>query len=70
MIPSAPLNHVLETEEPLLLKVSEVARLLSVDRSSAYEIVHQHLKPVTLGKSGLRVYKPVLLEWIESQVGQ
>jgi predicted DNA-binding transcriptional regulator AlpA len=70
VIPSASLKHVLETEEPLLLKVAEVARLLSVSRSEAYEIVHRHLKPVTLGKSGLRVYKPVLLEWIESQVNR
>lgn len=67
---STPLKHVLETEEPLLLKVSEVGRLLNVSRSEAYEIVHQHLKPVTFGGKSLRVYRPVLIEWIESQVAR
>ena len=68
LIPSTSSKHVLETDEPLLLKVRDVARLCSLSRSEAYELVHRSLHPIRIG-TAIRVRRLELENWI-SQGGQ
>ena len=54
-----------EDDLPLLLRVSEVARLLSISRSKAYELIAagQIAGVVRIGRS-VRVSSGALLRWI------
>lgn len=52
---------------PAVLSVPEVAKILRLSRSQAYEYVHQGLIPcIRLGKS-IRVPKAAFLKFLEGQ---
>lgn len=49
---------------PLVLKVSEVAKILSIGRNTAYDLVRSGaIKSIRVGRQ-IRVSKPALLEFI------
>lgn len=64
MTPSTSLNHV--PDEAVLIKVSGLAKMLSVSRSEAYELAHRHFKPIRFGKA-LRVRRETVMAWLDAQ---
>ncbi len=47
-----------ETQEPMLYRVEEVAKLLGISRSQMYRLFEQNkLKPVYLGEKTVRITK-------------
>jgi excisionase family DNA binding protein len=60
-------SQTLQPDAPLLLRVPEVARILSLSRSRTYEMIHTGELPfVRMGKS-VRVPRKALLALIERQ---
>jgi excisionase family DNA binding protein len=56
-------------DDRLLLRMEEVARLLSISRSALYVLIaKQQLPSILIGRSR-RVPKDQLKAWIEEQVG-
>ena len=53
-------------DEPVLLNVSEVAKILGLGRSKIYEMTNSGELPVVRIGTAVRVPKKALLEWIES----
>ncbi len=58
------MSDVIASEEPLLT-VASTALLLGVSRARAYELVHQGMPTVRIGKS-LRIRPSSLRRWLES----
>lgn len=56
------------TQEPVLLRDSEVAAVLDVSKTKAYLLMASGEVPgvIRIGKS-IRVHKPTLLTWLESR---
>jgi len=55
--------------EPLLLRVEEVARILSIGRSKVYELIASgELPSITIG-SARRVPTEALQKWIAEHIG-
>ena len=53
--------------EPLVLRVEQVAELLSCSKSQVYTLIRAgEIPSVRLGKSGVRVPKAQLIAWINS----
>lgn len=54
-------------DAPLLLRVGEAARLLSISRSQAYALCAGGLLPSVKIGSAVRVPRAALLAWVEQQ---
>ncbi len=56
------------TQEPVLLRDSEVAAIMDVSKTKAYLLMASGEVPgvIRIGKS-IRVHKPTLLAWLESR---
>lgn len=56
---------------PMLLKVTEMAKVLRIGRNAAYEIIYQKNFPILkLGPKKIRVPKQELFDWIKSNTNQ
>lgn len=54
-------------ELPLLLKVSDIQKILGIGRNSAYELIYRKQFPVLrLGERQIRVPKNKFVEWIKN----
>ncbi len=56
------------TQEPVLLRDSEVAAILDISKTKAYLLMASDEVPgvIRIGKS-IRVHKPTLLAWLEAR---
>lgn len=57
----------MENKDVMLLTVDEMAELLRIGRSSAYELCRQKEFPVVRIGRNIRIPKRALLEWVENQ---
>lgn len=57
-------------ELPLMLSVREIAKVLGISKTSAYELVRRKGFPVLKIGSRLVVPKENFISWIESQLGK
>ena len=56
-----------ETQEPMLFRIEEVARLLSISRSGVYRLFEENaLKPVYLNQRTVRVSKSEVDRFVNS----
>ena len=67
MMSGAPENTLYTSKRTY--RVEEIAEILSIGRSSAYELVKQgHFKTVKIG-SAIRISKKSFDDWLDSQSG-
>jgi excisionase family DNA binding protein len=66
---------VVMTEEefndlPMILKVSDIQKVLGIGKNAAYELVYQKNFPVLkLGERKIRIPKDRFVEWIKANTG-
>ena len=59
----------LDQEQPVLLTVEQVCRIINLGRSKTYELIASNLIPsISIGRSR-RVLREDLMAWIEKQRG-
>lgn len=64
--PFLPATEPQSSSAPLLLRVSEAARLLGVSRSTMYQLVASGSVPVIRIGRSVRVSRPALEAWIRT----
>jgi excisionase family DNA binding protein len=61
------LERALDQEQPVLLTVEQVCRIINLGRSKTYELIASNLIPsISIGRSR-RVLREDLMAWIEKQ---
>lgn len=55
------------TDEPLLLRATEVARLLGLSRSKVYQMMSEGTLPIIRIDRAIRVPREALIKWIRKQ---
>jgi excisionase family DNA binding protein len=62
-------DRALNQEQPVLLTVEQVCRIINLGRSKTYELIAANLIPsISIGRSR-RVLRDDLMAWIEKQRG-
>lgn len=61
------LKRAFDQEQPVLLTVEQVCRIINIGRSKTYELIASNLIPsISIGRSR-RVLREDLMAWIEKQ---
>jgi excisionase family DNA binding protein len=58
------------TDEPMLLRATEVARLLRLSRSKVYQMMSDGTLPVVRIDRAIRVPREALIDWVRKQTTQ
>jgi excisionase family DNA binding protein len=61
---------ITEQELPLVMRVEDVQRALSISRLKAYELVHQQGFPTLRIGRAIRVPRTLFLRWVEESCAE